>query len=172
MTEQLQSPSLALTAVKERLASSAMARPAEALDGVAEALCRGRGYSWLGIYLAVESLGVKQASSGDAVAGATMADLQGEIAVPIKQGTRTLGLLVAETGRQANSARQDRALLQQVTKFIARYITINRAQQRLRLIQEKPQAAQQQPQISQPQKGPQSVRPAMRRAAAGGRITR
>src|SRR4029077_2922077 len=114
VTEQLQSPSLVLTTVKERLSSSAMAQPAEALDGVAEVLCRGRGYSWLGIYLAVEDLGVKQCSRGDAPASATMADLHGEIAVPVKQGTRTLGLIIAETGRQASSARQDRALLQQV----------------------------------------------------------
>jgi transcriptional regulator with GAF, ATPase, and Fis domain len=151
-----------------------MAQPAEALDGVAEALCRGRGYSWIGMYLAVENLGVRQSSSGPASASATMADLHGEIAVPIKQGTRTLGLLVAETGRQASSARQDRALLQQVTKLIARYIITNRAQQRLRTTQEKlqsePEIAQQQ--MEQPQKGPQSVRPAMRKAAAGGRITR
>src|SRR5882672_880160 len=100
-----------------------MAQPAEALDGVVEALCRGRGYSWIGMYLAVDNLGVRQSSSGPAPASATMADLHGEITVPIKQGTRTLGLLVAETGRQASSARQDRALLQQVTKLIARYVT-------------------------------------------------
>jgi len=151
-----------------------MEQPAEALDGVAEALCLGRRYSWLGIYLAVEDLGLKQASSGDAPASATMADLHGEIAVPIKQGTRTLGLIVAETGRPASSTRQDRELLQQVTRFIARYVTTNRAHQHLRTTQEKlqaePETAQQQ--ASQPQKGPQSVRPAMRKAAAGGRITR
>jgi transcriptional regulator with GAF, ATPase, and Fis domain len=151
-----------------------MAQPAEALDGVAEALYRGRRYSWLGIYLAVEDLGVKQASSGDAPASTTMADLHGEITLPIKQGTRTLGLIVAETARQASSARQDRALLQQVTKLIARYVTTNRGKQRLRTTQEKlqaePETAQQQ--MGEPQKGPQSVRPAMRKAAAGGRITR
>lgn len=189
MTAHLQSANVVLSSVKERLALAAKTQPAEALDGVVEALSRGRGYSWTGIYLAVENLGVRQSASGPAPASATMADLKAEIAVPIKLGVRTLGLIVAETGRPAGAARQDRVLLQQVTKLIAQYLATSRAKQLLRKTGENFQAGtgtaqphqtqphqtqrhQIQPHTTQPHKGPQSARPAARKAASGERIPR
>jgi hypothetical protein len=173
--EKLQSPSLVLSAIQERLAAS-MAQPVEALDGVVEALFRGRGYSWIGIYLAAANLGAYQALSGPAPAGVTMADLPGETAVPIKHGARTLGLIVARTARRGIS-RRDHALLEQVAKSIARYAATDRVQRLLRAkftTQEKLPAEREttQQKTSQPQKGPQSVRPVMRKAAAGGRTLR
>jgi hypothetical protein len=174
--EKLQSPSLVLSAIQERLAAS-MAQPVEALDGVVEALFRGRGYSWIGIYLAAANLGAYQALSGPAPAGVTMADLPGETAVPIKHGARTLGLIVARTARRGISSRRDHALLEQVAKSIARYAATDRVQRLLRAkftTQEKLPAEREttQQKTSHPQKGPQSVRPVMRKAAAGGRTLR
>ena len=130
---------------------------------------KGGGYSWTGIYLAVEDLGVLQSASGPAPASATMADLKAEIAVPIKLGARTLGLMVVETGRPDGAARQDRVLLQQITKLIAQYLTTSRAKQILRKTRENIHAGTgtAQSHETQPQKGPQSARPSARKAASG-----
>ncbi len=172
MPKHLQSANAVLAAVQEKLSSAAKKQPEEVLDGVVEALSHGRGYAWTGIYLAVENLGVRQSASGPAPASATLADLNAEIAVPIKLGVRTMGLIVAETGRPSGAARQDRVLLQQVTKSIAQYLTTNlttnRAKQLLRTTRENFQS---EPRASQ-HKGPQSERPATRKVAAGERIPR
>jgi putative methionine-R-sulfoxide reductase with GAF domain len=166
--KRLQSANAVLTAVKEKLSSAAKKQPEKVLDGVVEALSHGRGYAWTGIYLAVENLGVRQSASGPTPASATLADLKAEIAVPIKLGSRTMGLIVAETGRPSGAARQERALLQQVTKSIAHYLTTNRAKQLPRTTRENFQS---EPRTSE-HKGPQSERPASRKAAAGERIPR
>jgi GAF domain-containing protein len=168
VTAHLQSANVVLSSVKERLAATAKEQPAEVLNGVIETLSEGRGYSWTGIYLAVENLGVRQSASGPAPDSATMAGLKAEIAVPIKLGARTLGLIIAETGRTTGAARQDRTLLQQVTKLIAQYLTTNRAKQLLRKTRENLQAG---PRTTE-HKGPQSERPAARKAAAGERFPR
>jgi hypothetical protein len=168
VSKHLQSANAVLAAVKEKLSSAAKKQPEEVLDGVVETLSHGRGYAWTGIYLAVENLGVRQSASGPAPARATLADLKSEIAVPIKLGSRTMGLVVAETGRPSGAARQDRVLLQQVTKSIAQYLTTNRAKQLPRTTRENFQS---EPRTREP-KGPQSERPAPRKAAAGERIPR
>jgi GAF domain-containing protein len=167
MTEHLQSASAVLLCVKEKLASAHQAKTAEVLDAVVGALSRGRGYLWTGIYLAVESLGVRQSFSGPAPASMGLDEVRSEIAVPIKLGVRTLGLIVAETGRQ--TAGRERALLQQTAKLIARYLTSNRSKQLLRRTREQVQSETRE---DRPHKSPQSARPAARKAAAGERISR
>ena len=169
MKEHRQSANAVLASVRERLASAPYAEPAQALEGVAEALSRGRGYAWTGIYVAIENQGICQASSGPAPAGITLDDLQAEIVVPIKLGARTLGLLVAETGKRSGVASPERALLQRVTKLIAQYLISNRAKQVLLTIPEK---IHPEPAHVRKSKGPQSARPALRKAAAGEQFPR
>jgi len=171
MAERLQSAHAVLLCVKEKLASGRAERPADVLEAIAATLSQGRGYLWTGIYLAVEKLGVRQASSGAAPSAMELDDVRSEIAVPIRLGARTLGLIVAETGKPL--ARQERVLLQQVARLIAQYLTSDRSKQLLR-------KTRQQVQIEtvieagkeRPHKSPQSARPAARRAAAGERIPR
>jgi len=171
VTQRHQSASAVLASIREKLASARSARPQEILDAIVAALSEGRGYSWTGIYLAIENLGVRQASSGSGPTPASMSldEVQAEIAVPIRLGARTLGLIVAETGRSLSPARQERVLLQQTAKLIAQYLTTNRAKQLLRKTREKARTGATD---VQPHKSPQSVRPAVRRAAAGERISR
>lgn len=170
MTQRHQSSRAVLASIREKLASARSARPQEILDAIVTTLSEGRGYAWTGIYVAIENVGVRQASSGSGTTPASMSldELQAEIAVPIKLGARMLGLIIVETGRTA-VARQERVLLQQTAKLIAQYLTTDRAKQLLRQTREKARSGAAE---VQPHKSPQSARPAVRRAAAGERIPR
>ncbi|HKV95576.1 MAG TPA: hypothetical protein VJW20_23725 [Candidatus Angelobacter sp.] len=167
MTQHYQSANAVLLCMKEKLALAHEARPAEILDAIVAALSDGRGYQWTGIYLAVESLSVRQASSGPAPESIGLGDVRAEIVVPIRLGARTLGLIVAETGRAAVG--RERALLQQVAKLVARYLTTDRSKQLLRKTREKAQA---EANVERPHKSPQPARLAVRKAAAGELIPR
>lgn len=167
MIQRYQSANAVLLCVKEKLALAHEAEPAETLDVIVSALSDGRGYHWTGIYLAVEDLSVRQAASGPAPASVSLSDVRAEIAVPIRLGVRTLGLIVAETGRAGAS--QERALLQQVAKLVARYLTTDRSKQLLRKTREQVQA---EANAERPHKSPQSARPSVRKAAAGETIPR
>jgi putative methionine-R-sulfoxide reductase with GAF domain len=169
MTQHYQSANAVLAAIKERLASARTAKPAEVLDAIVETLAEGRGYRWTGIYLATDGLGVRQSSigTGPAPASIDVGEVRSEVAVPIRLGARTLGLIVAESGR-TGAARQERVLLQQVAKMVAQFFTTDRAKQLLRHTREKAHAEA----ASRLHKSPQSARPAVRKAAAGERIPR
>ena len=167
MNRHHQSPNAVLLCVKEKLALAREAKPAETLNAIVAALSDGRGYHWTGIYLAVENFSVRQASSGPAPESIGLSDVKAEIAVPIRLGARTLGLIVAETGTASVSA--ERALLQQVAKLVARYLTTNRSKQLLRQTREKAQREKVQAEANaeHPHKSPQPARLAVRKAAAG-----
>jgi GAF domain-containing protein len=180
MNQHLQSTN-AVTSVRERLAATAGLKPAQLLEAVVEALTDAQRYSSVEIYLALEGMGVCRSRS-HAAGGTTMADVNAEIAVPIMLGTKTLGLLVVETGRTLGSARhwarctaqQERALLQQVAELIAQYatanrLTVNRGKQAPRKISDKLNAA---PMTTAKPKAPQSARAAVRKAAAGDHFPR
>lgn len=168
MNQHLPSTNTLITSVRERLASTI--EPAKALEGVAKALAQR--YSSVEIYLALEGMGVCKWRS-DAEAGTTMADVKSEIAVPIMLGAKTLGLLVAETGKGSVS-RQERSLLEQAAKLIAEHVaasrlTASRGRQAPRKTSDKHHAA---PVPAAKRKGPQSARAAVRKAAAGDRFPR
>ena len=167
MSQRYQSANAVLLCVREKLALAHEAKPEEMPDSVVALLSGGRGYQWTGIYLAVEDFSVRQAASGPAPASVSLGDVRSEIVVPIKLGIRTLGLIVAETGRAG--AGQERALLQQVAKLVARYLTTNRSKQLLRKTRERVRA---EANAERPHKSPQSARPEARKAAAGETIPR
>jgi GAF domain-containing protein len=173
MNQHIQSTNAVVASVRERLASTASFEPVQLLDGVVEALTHR--YASIEIYLAVEDAGVCKSSSKHALRDTTMADVNAEIAVPIMLGTKTLGLVVAETGGTLGSARhwargaprQERALLQQVAESIAQYVaanrlTVNRGKQAPRKTSDKLNAG---PMPTAKRKGPQSARAAVRKAA-------
>ena len=170
MNQHLQSTNALVTSVRERLAATATLEPAQLLDGVVKSLTQR--YSSVEIYLAVDGVGVCKSASEHQLRGTTMAEVNAEIAVPIMLGAKTLGLLVAETGRTLDSARhwargasrQERALLQQVAELIAEYVAANRDKQAPRQTSDKLHAG---PMPTAKRKGPQSARAAVRKAAAG-----
>jgi GAF domain-containing protein len=166
MAQRYQSANAVLLGVKEKLAAAREMKPEETLDAIAAALCDGRGYRWTGIYLAVEDLSVRQAASGPAPESLALRDIKAEIVVPVRLGARTLGVVVAETGRAGS---QERALLQQVAKLVAQYLTTDRSKQLLRKTRERIRA---EANAERPHKSPQSARPAERKAAAGETIPR
>ena len=172
MTDRFQSSNAVLAAIRERLASAHTAKPTEILDAIVTALAEGRRYKWAGIYLAVENRGVWQAQSGRSDVAQNVAltldQINAEIAAPIRLGARTLGLVVVEAGRASRPARQERVLVQQTAKLVARYLTSDRAKQLLRKTRERAHETS----AAEPHKLPQSARPAMRRAAAGERGVR
>jgi GAF domain-containing protein len=181
MNQHLQSTNAVVTSVRERLAAIVRSEPAQLLEGVVKALTDAQRYSSVEIYLALEGMGVCRSRS-HAAGGTTMADVNAEIAVPIMLGTKTLGLLVVETGRTLGSARhwaqcaprQERALLEQVAKLIAEYVaasrlTVNLGKQAPRKTSDKLNAA---PMPTAKPKGPQSARAAVRKATAGDHFPR
>lgn len=187
MTQRYQASSGVLSSIRQKLALARNRKPEEILDEVAAALTQGRGYAFAGIYLAIEKMGVRQASSGSSLIGQTQYErvdsthtataldsVNAEIAVPIRLGARTLGLIVVESGWTSGSqahgaARQERVLVEQTARLVAQYLTTDRAKQLLRKTRER---ARQTAGAVQPHKSPQSARPALRRAAAGERSAR
>jgi putative methionine-R-sulfoxide reductase with GAF domain len=177
--QRRQSAREVLQSVREKLASAADSNSAprspDVLQQVADLLSRGRGYSWVGIYLAVEDTGAAEASSvalaesaSDSSRSTRLPESKSEMVVPIKIGIRTLGMIDVES-RAGAVSRQERVLLGQVAAAIAQYLTTNRG--KLRRRQARAQAASVRPE-SRPQKGPQSARPEKSRAAAGEHSTR
>jgi predicted alpha/beta-hydrolase family hydrolase len=89
-----------------------------------------------------------------------LSEVRSEVVAPVRLGVRTLGLIVAETGHAGTS--QERALLQQVAKLLARHFTTAPGKLLLRHTREKARA-----QAEQKHKPPQSERAVARKAAAG-----
>jgi hypothetical protein len=175
--QRYQSAHEVLKSVREKLASPTIsattaARQQDVLDGVVEVLSRGRGYSWVGIYLAVEDRGgaegrsvVTQTRLGPAPGAnpdARFPETKSEIVVPIKAGTRTLGMIDVESDRANLLTGQEHALLRQVAAAIAQYLATNRGKLLLRKTRERSAGERVD---RQPQKGPQSARPERTRAA-------
>lgn len=169
MNQHLQSTNDVVASVRERLGSSI--EPTKMLEAVVKAVMQSQRYSSVEIFLALEGRGVCKSSNVNAHAGATMAEVDAEIAVPIMLGAKTLGLLVAET-RKGSAPRQERALLEQVAKLIAEHVrarlTANRGKAP-RNTSDKLHAA---PVPAAKRKGPQAARAALRKAAAGDHFSR
>jgi len=131
--QRYQQPRNVLASVKQKIAPGRASKNATAphsvLDQVVELLVQGRGYSWVGIYLAAGDaempLGSKvttEAESGSHPASQSSA----ELSVPIKIASRLLGVIDVEASPARNFSRQEQALLGQVAEELARYLTTNR----------------------------------------------
>jgi K+-sensing histidine kinase KdpD len=179
VTQRYQSAHEVLKSVREKLASATTsgataARQQDVFDDVVEILSQGRGYSWIGIYLAVGEDGrsaVTQtrlspsSAAAASVANATrFPETKSEIVVPIKVGSRTLGMIDVESDRANLLTGQEHALLRQVAAAIAEYLAGNRGKLLVRKMRERSASERAD---RHPQKGPQSARPERSRAAAG-----
>lgn len=183
--QRYQSAHEVLKSVREKLApatipGTTVARAQDVLEGVVEILSWGRGYSWVGIYLAVEDragaegrrsvvtqtrLGSASGAAPASGANATrFPETKSEIVVPIKVGSRTLGMIDVESDRANLLTGREHALLRQVAAAIAQYLATNRGKLLVRKARERSTDEQVD---RQPQKGPQSARPERSRAAAG-----
>jgi putative methionine-R-sulfoxide reductase with GAF domain len=151
-----------LSSIKDLVAANPRANPQEVLDEIARQLSEGRGYGWIGIYLAASDALASQGSRGPAPPDRS-AESTSKWVQPIKVGTRVLGAIEVES----EPLGKERALLEQVSELLARYLTTDRGKLLLRKAREKshlPAPA------AEPHKGPQSARPGISRAAAGKQV--
>ena len=201
MTKHYRSAHDLLTSLKELLAPSLSADPGDVLEEVVEQLYAGRGYFWIGIYLAAGDKVIRQCFRGpvppchsfalgvgnvgtagqsgitrvipdvsqDATYSMCFVETKSEIVLPIKIGSRILGVIDVESDRPDAFSSQERALLEQVAELLARYLTTDQGKRLSRKAREKSNAAKAE---TEPHKPPQSARPELSRAAAGEHSTR
>lgn len=96
------------------------------LENVIELLCRGRHYTWMGIYLAVDSNESRKllGSGHDAQPGEIESpETRTKILVSMKLGGREVGLLDVESDRENAFGPEDRVLLENVATRLARFLT-------------------------------------------------
>ena len=196
MTKRYRSAHDLLASLKALLAFKPSANARDVLEEVVEQLYQGRGYFWIGIYLAAGDQVIRQCFRGPippchsfalgvgnvGTAGKTgvtrvipdvlldrtysmcFLETRSEIVLPLKIGSRILGVIDVESDRPNAFSSQERALLGQVARVVARYLTTDQAKRLSRKAREKSNAARVE---TQPHKPPQSARPKLRRAAAG-----
>ena len=184
------------SAKTERLVTKRRAKPGSTLDKIVDQLYQGRGYFWIGIYLAAGNKVIRQCFRGpvppchsfalgignvgttgqtgitkvipdvsaDPTYSMCFVETKSEIVLPIKIGSRILGVIDVESDRLDAFSGQEHALLQQVAEMLARYLTTNQGKLLSRRAREKSAAVQAE---TEPHKPPQSARPEMTRAAAG-----
>jgi len=95
------------------------------LQDVVELLCRGRHYTWVGIYLAVGKDAPQQLLDGgrDSHPGRMeMPDTRTKILVSMKLGGREVGVLDVESDRENVFGAEDRVLLENVAAKLARFL--------------------------------------------------
>jgi len=96
-------------------------------------------------------------------------ETKSEIVLPIKIGSRILGVIDVESDRPDAFSSQERALLEQVAEMLARFLTTDQGKRLSRKAREKSNATRAE---AEPHKPPQSARPELSRAAAGDHSTR
>ena len=105
------------------------------LELAAEELQRNRDYSWVGIYVAVEDAMHSVARGSQASSGS-----ESLIAVQIKIGARTLGMLEVESSGRRDH--EDRLLLKRVAALLARFLVTKGKYLRRKLREQTAEAAQ------------------------------
>jgi L-methionine (R)-S-oxide reductase len=196
VTRRYRSPHDLISTLKELLVFKPSVRASHVLEQVVEQLYEGRGYFWIGIYLAAGDNVIRQCFRGpappchsfalgvgnvgtagqkgivkvipDVSADPTYSmcfiETKSEIVLPLKIGSRILGVIDVESDRLDAFGSQERALLEQVAKLLARYLTTDQGKLLSRKAREKSHAAKAE---TEPHKRPQSARPEVGRAAAG-----
>ncbi|HUJ93863.1 MAG TPA: hypothetical protein VLW84_01255 [Terriglobales bacterium] len=96
------------------------------LDEVIDLLCRGRHYSWMGVYLTAEGEGSPQpigaGGEGD-VAALKFSGTRKKIIVSMKVGRHEVGVLSAESSGEHAFGAEDRVLLEKAAARLARFLT-------------------------------------------------
>ncbi len=95
------------------------------LDDVIDLLCRGRHYTWAGIFLAVRENAPQQSlgAGGDAPDEVALPETRSKILISMKLASRELGVLSVESDRENGLGADDRVLLEAVADVLARFLT-------------------------------------------------
>lgn len=201
MTTRYRSAQDLISSLKVVLASNPRANANEVLEEVVDQLYRGRGYFWIGIYLAAGDQVIRQCFRGPVppchsfslrvgnvgTAGQTgitkvipdvssdptysmcFLETKSELVQPIRIGSRILGVIDVESDRLDSFSSQERVLIEQTAKLLARYLTTAQGKLLTRKAREKSHSVQAE---TEPHKPPQSARPELTRAAAGEKSNR
>src|SRR2546427_10748416 len=97
------SPRTLLAEVEHLLATNKPSFHHSPLEDVIDLLCRGRHYTWIGIYLAVGESGSQQllgAGGNTEPAQVALPETRSKILVSIKLASRELGVLAVESNRE------------------------------------------------------------------------
>jgi len=119
------SPRTLLAEVEHLLATNKPSFQHSPLEDVIELLCRGRHYTWIGIYLAVGESGSQQllgAGGNTEPAHVALPETRSKILVSIKLASRELGVLAVESDRENAFGAEDRVLLEGVADVLARFL--------------------------------------------------
>lgn len=94
------------------------------LQDVIELLCRGRHYTWVGIYLAAGTSSQQLLGAGGEPHPGQMArpETKSKILVSMKLAGRELGVLDVESDRENAFGSEDRVLLENVANLLARFL--------------------------------------------------
>lgn len=114
-----------LAEVKRVLAANKPSFHHSPLEDVIELLCRGRHYTWVGIYLAVGKNTPQQlleAGRDQHPVAVALPETQSKILVSMKLATRELGVLAVESDRENAFGSEDRVLLERVADMLARFL--------------------------------------------------
>jgi len=120
------SPRELLAEIERVLAANRPAFHRSPLEDVVELLCRGRHYSWMGIYLAVGEKARQQllGAGADAHPGqVSLPETRSKILVTMKLAGREVGVLDVESDRENAFGSEDRVLLESVATVLARFLT-------------------------------------------------
>jgi GAF domain-containing protein len=118
-------PRTLLAEVEHLLATNKPSFQHSPLEDVIELLCRGRHYTWIGIYLAVGESGSQQllgAGGNTEPAHVALPETRSKILVSIKLASRELGVLAVESDRENAFGAEDRVLLEGVADALARFL--------------------------------------------------
>ena len=113
-----------LADVKKVVAGNRPSFHGSPLEEIAELLCEGRRYSWVGIYLRLDEKS-SSALLEEALIKPNQVAVHGtrkKIVVAMRVGGRELGFLNVESDRESAFGSEDRVLLDRVAGLLARFL--------------------------------------------------
>jgi putative methionine-R-sulfoxide reductase with GAF domain len=114
-----------LAEIKGILAGNHLASGGSPLDRVIERLCRGRHYTWAGIYVAVGERNSRRllGSASDAHPGQTsLPETRSKILISIKLAGREVGVLDVESDQENAFGAEDRVLLEGAAHLLGLFL--------------------------------------------------
>ena len=110
--------------IEETLAGSKPAFHHSPLEDVAQLLCAGRRYAWVGIYLTVTASGPQPLlEAGADLLSRGSSGARSRILLSMKRGIRETGLLDVETDRPNGFTAAEVAFLGEVADMLANYLS-------------------------------------------------
>ena len=113
-----------LADVERALAASRPSFHHSPLEQVIDLLCRGRHYSWVGVFLATGENSPQQllGAGGDLPGQVALAETRSKILISMKLASREPGVLSVESDHENAFGTEDRVLLEGVADALARFL--------------------------------------------------